>query len=179
MFESPIYNNKVEKEVEEEVEKEVEEEVEEEVEKKIKTDNINKIILKEEIKQELEDELINNNNKNIKEEIKKNVKDNIIIDKTKKEIKKDLNKKFGGLTVNQWGWLSMITNLLSVFFQLYNLFKTRSARSFSMKFIFLMIILNFWYFLVAILQENIGFAIATFTFVMYNCSVVYFYYYGK
>ena len=33
-----------------------------------------------------------------------------------------------------------------------------------MKFIFLMIILNFWYFLVAILQENIGFAIATFAF---------------
>ena len=56
-----------------------------------------------------------------KEEIKKNVKDNIIIDETRKEIKKDLNKKLGGLTVYQWGWLSMITNLLSVFFQLYNL----------------------------------------------------------
>ena len=174
MFNSQINNNKIEKKVEK-----VEEEVEEEVDKKIKSNNINKIILKEEIKQEVEDELINKNKKNIKEEIKKNVKHNIIIDETKKEIKKDLNKKLGGLTVNQWGWLSMITNLLSVFFQLYNLFKTKSAKSFSMKFIFLMIILNFWYFLVAILQENIGFAIATFVFVMYNCTIVFFYYYGK
>ena len=124
---------------------------------------------------EVKDEL----NEEKKEEIKEEIKETIVIEKKKEETKKKLNKKFLGLTINEWGWLSMVANLVSVIFQLYNLYKTQSAQSFSMKFIFLMIILNFWYFLVAILHENIGFAIATFAFVLYNCIVVYVYYFGK
>jgi uncharacterized protein with PQ loop repeat len=88
------------------------------------------------------------------------------------------NNTFLYLNRHQWGWISVVTNGLSVVVQLYNLITTKSAQSFSMKFIFLMILLNFWYFIVAMLQDNYGFAIATMTFVLYNLTVVYYYYWG-
>lgn len=141
--------------------KEISQEVQEEIPQKIPQE------IKEEVKEE------------ISEEVKEKINNKIIIEKNKDEIEKDLNKNFLGLTIIQWGWISVFTNGASVLFQLNNLIKTKSAQSFSMKFIFLMIILNFWYFIVAILQQNIGFAIATFSFVIYNLVVVYYYYNGK
>ena len=77
-----------------------------------------------------------------------------------------------------WGWVAVFTNGLSVIIQMYNLIKTKSAQSFSIKFIFLMWLLNFWYFIIAILKENIGFALATLSFVIYNSSVIFYYYCG-
>ena len=84
-----------------------------------------------------------------------------------------------GIDIQQWGWISVITNGLSVAFQMFNLFKTRSAQSFSMYFIFLMTILNAVYCLIGLFTLNWGLAIATFMFVVYNLTVVYFYYFGK
>ena len=91
--------------------------------------------------------------------------------KDKDEVKEE--KKFWNLTKNQWGWVSTFTNGLSVLFQLYTLYTTYSAESFSMNFIWLMILLNFVYFLVAIIQNNTGFMLATLFFVFYNLCVVY------
>jgi hypothetical protein len=82
------------------------------------------------------------------------------------------NKKVLGLKVSQWGYVSTLTNGLSVVVQLYTLFTSLSAQSFSMDFIWLMILLNFVYFLVAILDGNTGFALATLFFVLYNFCVV-------
>jgi hypothetical protein len=84
-----------------------------------------------------------------------------------------------GIDIQQWGWISVITNGLSVAFQMFNLFKTRSAQSFSMYFIFLMTLLNAVYCLIGLFTLNWGLAIATFMFVVYNLTVVYFYYFGK
>ena len=94
------------------------------------------------------------------------------------EKKKETTEKFLGLDAKTWGWISVATNGLSVFFQLSNLFKTRTAKSFSMSFISLMTILNAVYCIVGLLTLNWGLAIATFFFVVYNLTVVYFYYYG-
>ena len=90
-----------------------------------------------------------------------------------------LKKKFLGLNVIQWGYLSVATNGFSVVVQLSQLFRTRSAKSFDMTFIFLMTILNATYFVLGVLTNNIGLAIATFFFVYYNLTVMYFYYSGK
>lgn len=88
-------------------------------------------------------------------------------------------RTFLSLNVIQWGWISVLTNGLSVAFQMYNLFKTNSAQSFSMRFIFLMTLLNAIYCLIGLFTLNWGLAIATFMFVIYNLTVVYFYYFGK
>jgi len=92
---------------------------------------------------------------------------------SEKIIDNNQEKKFFYLTKAQWGWVSTITNGLSVVVQMYTLFKTFKAQSFSMAFIWLMTLLNFVYFLLALLQNNIGFALATFFFVVYNLCVVY------
>tara|TARA_Y100000992_G_scaffold142821_1_gene94790 strand:- start:333 stop:812 length:480 start_codon:yes stop_codon:yes gene_type:complete len=136
--------------------------------------NVNESV-KEEIKQDIKEEV----QEEIKEEVKDKINDKITIEENKINVKEDLEKKIFGLTIKQWGWISVLTNGFSVIVQLNNLIQTQSAQSFSMKFIFLMIILNFWYFIVAVLRENIGFAIATMSFVIYNFVVVYYYYYGK
>ena len=88
------------------------------------------------------------------------------------------NDTFLKLDQTQWGWVSTFTNGLSVIVQMNQLLKTKRAQSFDMKFIKLMTLLNFWYFLVAILQKNIGYALATFAFVVYNLCVMYFHYCG-
>ena len=64
-------------------------------------------------------------------------------------------------------------------FQMNNLIRTRSAKHFSMYFILLMTILNAIHCIVGLLTLNWGLAIATFLFVLYNLTVVYFYYFGK
>jgi hypothetical protein len=102
----------------------------------------------------------------------------------KKELKKEeakdkLEKTFLGLEVLTWGWISVATNGISVIVQMNNLIQTQSAQNFSMYFIFLMTILNAIYCAIGILTANWGLAIATFLFVIYNLSVVYFYYFGK
>ena len=95
------------------------------------------------------------------------------IRENKEENEVQEEKKFWNLTKNQWGWVSTFTSGLSVLFQLYSLYTTYSAESFSMNFIWLMILLNFVYFLVAIIQNNTGFMLATLFFVFYNLCVVY------
>lgn len=92
---------------------------------------------------------------------------------------KETKKTIFGLDKNTWGWISVVTNGISVIIQMLNLYTTKSAQSFSMKFIVLMTVLNFTYFVLGILTENIGLAIATFMFVIYNITVVYYFYYGK
>jgi hypothetical protein len=102
----------------------------------------------------------------------------------KKELKKEeakdkLEKTFLGLEVLTWGWISVVTNGISVLVQMNNLIQTQSAQNFSMYCIFLMTILNAIYCIIGILTANWGLAIATLLFVIYNLSVVYFYYFGK
>jgi uncharacterized protein with PQ loop repeat len=97
----------------------------------------------------------------------------------KEKQEKQLEKTFLGLDVLTWGWISVATNGFSVIVQMNNLIRTRSAQNFSMYFIFLMTILNAIYCIVGLLTMNWGLAIATFLFVIYNLSVVYFYYFGK
>jgi hypothetical protein len=92
---------------------------------------------------------------------------------------KENKKTIFGLNKNTWGWISVVTNGISVIIQMLNLYTTKSAQSFSMKFIILMTVLNFTYFVLGILTENIGLAIATFMFVIYNLCVIYYFYYGK
>lgn len=101
------------------------------------------------------------------------------IENKETEEEQKVEKRFLGIDVLTWGWISVFTNGLSVFVQMSNLIATRSAQSFSMYFIFLMTLLNAIYCIVGILTYNWGLAIATFLFVIYNLSVVYFYYYGK
>jgi hypothetical protein len=97
----------------------------------------------------------------------------------KEEAKDKLEKTFLGLEVLTWGWISVATNGISVIVQMNNLIQTQSAQNFSMYFIFLMTILNAIYCIIGILTANWGLAIATLLFVIYNLSVVYFYYFGK
>jgi hypothetical protein len=97
----------------------------------------------------------------------------------KEESKDKLEKTFLGLEVLTWGWISVVTNGISVIVQMNNLIQTQSAQNFSMYFIFLMTILNAIYCVIGILTANWGLAIATLLFVIYNLSVVYFYYFGK
>ena len=86
---------------------------------------------------------------------------------------------FIGLNVQEWGYIALVANGLSVTVQMATLLRTREAQSFSMPFIFLMLLLNAWYCFVAYLQENVGFALATLSFVIYNSTVIYFHYCGK
>lgn len=95
------------------------------------------------------------------------------------ENKEENKKKLFGLNADEWGWISVFTNGFSVVFQMNQLLRTQKAQSFDMKFIGLMTILNFVYFIMGVLTLNKGLAIATFSFVIYNLSVMYFYYYGK
>jgi len=81
-----------------------------------------------------------------------------------------------GINAKNWGYFGIVTNGLSAFFQMYTLYKTKSAKSFSMPFIWIMTILNAIYCLVGILENNIGLAVATFFFVVYNFTVIYVYY---
>ena len=98
--------------------------------------------------------------------------------KSTKSIEEEKNTLFG-LNADEWGWISVFTNGFSVFFQMNQLLRTQKAQSFDMKFIGLMTLLNFVYFIMGILTLNKGLAIATFSFVVYNLSVIYFHYYGK
>ena len=100
-------------------------------------------------------------------------------DSEKKSKESMFQKIKNGLNVIQWGYLSVATNGFSVVVQLNQLFRTRSAKSFDMTFIFLMTILNATYFVLGVLTNNIGLAVATFFFVYYNLTVMYFYYSGK
>ena len=111
---------------------------------------------------------MNRNNINVINE------DNIInnsINKNEKE-NSDEEDTFLGLKVGDWGFISTFTNGFSVAVQLFSLLTTFRAQSFSMNFIWLMILLNFVYFLVALLDGNLGFTLATFFFVCYNIIVV-------
>jgi hypothetical protein len=98
---------------------------------------------------------------------------------TNEKIRKKLENTFLGLDVLMWGWISVATNGISVIVQMNNLIRTQSAQHFSMYFIFLMTLLNTIYCVVGLLTLNWGLAIATFLFVIYNLTVVYFYYFGK
>lgn len=99
--------------------------------------------------------------------------------KEQEEEEKQIDNTFLGLDVLSWGWISVATNGFSVIIQMNNLIRTRSAQHFSMYFILLMTILNAIYCIVGLLTLNWGLAIATFLFVLYNLTVVYFYYFGK
>ena len=90
-----------------------------------------------------------------------------------------MKKTLLGLNAEEWGAIALLANGVSVVVQVSTLLKTRDAQSFSMSFIYTMLVLNAWYCFVAYLQENLGFAIATLSFVVYNCMVVYFYHYGR
>ena len=98
--------------------------------------------------------------------------------KSTKSIEEEKNTLFG-LNADEWGWISVFTNGFSVIFQMNQLLRTQKAQSFDMNFISLMTLLNFVYFIMGILTLNKGLAIATFSFVIYNLSVMYFHYYGK
>ena len=88
-------------------------------------------------------------------------------------LKIELGTKKIGLNEINWGYFGIVTNGLSALFQMYTLYKTRSAKSFSMPFIWIMTLLNAVYCLVGILENNIGLAVATFFFVIYNFTVIY------
>lgn len=87
-------------------------------------------------------------------------------------------KKFWGLNKTWWGYISTFTNGASVLIQVRSLLKLKDASSYSAHFIILMWILNFVYFLISILQQNVGYALATLTFVIYNSIVLYFIFFG-
>jgi hypothetical protein len=94
------------------------------------------------------------------------------------EYKKMSEKKFWGYGQTKWGYVSTFTNGLSVVLQLQKLLKTFKAQDFDMRFISLMVLLNGWYFVVACLEANIGYALATLAFVIYNLIVIYIHYCG-
>ena len=100
-----------------------------------------------------------------------------IINELKKKEEEINKKKFWGLTKSSWGYISSFTNGASVFIQVKSLLKYKDASSYSSNFIILMWILNFVYFLISILQQNVGYAIATLAFVIYNSIVLYFIYF--
>jgi fatty acid desaturase len=95
------------------------------------------------------------------------------------ETESEKMETFLGVNVDQWGWISVFTNGFSVVVQMMNLFRTQSAQSFSMPFIYLMTLLNAVYCVVGLLTLNWGLALATLFFVIYNLTVVYFFYHGK
>jgi hypothetical protein len=94
------------------------------------------------------------------------------------EYKKMAEKKFLGYNQTRWGFASTFTNGLSVLLQLQKLIQTNKAQDFDMRFISLMVLLNGWYFIVACLEANIGYALATLAFVIYNLIVIYIHYCG-
>jgi hypothetical protein len=86
------------------------------------------------------------------------------------------NNTIGLINASGWGYIGIVTNGLSAVLQMYTLYKTRSAKSFSMPFIWIMTLLNIVYCLLGLLEENYGLAISTFFFVIYNFTVIYIYY---
>ena len=102
--------------------------------------------------------------------------DKLLYYKYQKLLKQESNTKKIGMNAVNWGYFGIITNGLSALFQMYTLYKTKSAKSFSMPFIWIMTFLNAVYCLVGILEKNIGLAVATFFFVVYNITVIYVYY---
>jgi len=91
----------------------------------------------------------------------------------------DKQRKILSLNVSKWGIVSAVANFASVVFQLYRTMKTQKVKSFSMKFISLMTLLNFVYVIIGILTENYGMTFACLVFVVYNLIIVYYYYFGK
>jgi len=91
----------------------------------------------------------------------------------------DKQRKILSLNVSKWGIVSAVANFSSVVFQLYRTMKTQKVKSFSMKFISLMTLLNFVYVIIGILTENYGMTFACLVFVVYNLIIVYYYYFGK
>ena len=92
-----------------------------------------------------------------------------------KEVK---GKKLFNLDDKTWGWIGVGTNGASVVFQLYSLFTSKSAQSFDITFIVLMTILNATYAVLGLLIKNWGLFVATLIFVLYNLTVVFYYYFG-
>ena len=83
--------------------------------------------------------------------------------------------KIMGMNAEVWGYIGLITNGLSAVIQMYTLYRLKSAKSFSMPFIYIMTLLNAIYFIIGIIEQNIGLSIATAFFVIYNFTVIYTY----
>tara|TARA_B100001057_G_C22672513_1_gene880467 strand:- start:153 stop:566 length:414 start_codon:yes stop_codon:yes gene_type:complete len=89
------------------------------------------------------------------------------------------DKTFVYLNVGQWGYISGFFNFFSVIVQMYKTLQTKKTKAFSMGFISLMTFLNFIYFIIGLLTENHGMTFACLIFVIYNMTIVYFYYFGN
>ena len=89
------------------------------------------------------------------------------------------DKTFVYLNVGQWGYISGFFNFFSVVVQMYKTLQTKKTKAFSMGFISLMTFLNFIYFIIGLLTENHGMTFACLIFVIYNMTIVYFYYFGN
>ena len=117
-------------------------------------------------------------NKNSHSIFRNNVSDDLKTFYFKYQKVKDDQKyknKIMGMNAEVWGYIGLITNGLSAVIQMYTLYKLKSAKSFSMPFIYIMTLLNAIYFIIGIIEQNIGLSIATAFFVIYNFTVIYTY----
>jgi hypothetical protein len=117
-------------------------------------------------------------NKNSHSIFRNNVSDDLKTFYFKYQKIKDNQKyknKIMGMNAAIWGYIGVITNGLSAIIQMYTLYKLKSAKSFSMPFIYIMTLLNGIYFIIGIIEQNPGLSIATAFFVIYNFTVIYTY----
>jgi hypothetical protein len=117
-------------------------------------------------------------NKNSHSIFRNNVSDDLKTFYFKYQKVKDDQKyknKIMGMNAEVWGYIGLITNGLSAVIQMYTLYKLKSAKSFSMPFIYIMTLLNAIYFIIGIIEQNPGLSIATAFFVIYNFTVIYTY----
>ena len=128
------------------------------------TNYLEQICQKEEFKNNNQSE---SNNKNLKKEC-----DDLIY------LNPVQGKKLFNMDDKKWGWIGVGTNGMSVLFQLYSLFTSKSAQSFDITFIILMTILNGTYAILGLLIKNWGLLVATLIFVLYNLTVIFYYYSG-
>jgi hypothetical protein len=117
-------------------------------------------------------------NKNSQSIFRNNLSDDLKTFYFKYQKVKDNQKyknKIMGMNAAIWGYIGVITNGVSAIIQMYTLYKLKSAKSFSMPFIYIMTLLNGIYFIIGILEQNPGLSIATAFFVIYNFTVIYTY----
>jgi len=117
-------------------------------------------------------------NKNSHSIFRNNVSDDLKTFYFKYQKVKDDQKyknKIMGMNAEVWGYIGLITNGVSAVIQMYTLYKLKSAKSFSMPFIYIMTLLNAIYFIIGIIEQNPGLSIATAFFVIYNFTVIYTY----
>ena len=95
-----------------------------------------------------------------------------------KENGKSKERYIFGINFKYIGIIFALASMGSVLPQLYKVVSTRRAQDFSMLFAFGMLTVNILFFISSFIRELDGMMIGTGLFIIYNASLIYYYYFG-